>query len=77
MLKAAKSKRQLKTYSNDTKEIAVEAVATGRMTSYKAEKFYGVPSATIRSVVKGKQPLKTKLGPKTVLTEEQETKLAK
>ncbi len=74
ILKAGKRRRQ---YTDDVKQIAVEAVAQGRMSSYKASKCYGVPSGTIRSVVKGTQPLHAKMGPRTVLTDEQETKLAK
>ncbi len=68
---------QYKTYSQDVKEIAVQAVAEGRTTCYKAEQCYGVPAATIRRVVNGSHAVDVKMGPKTVLSMEQENKLAK
>ncbi len=67
---------EYKTYTQDVKEIAVRAVAEGRMTCYKAQQCYGVPAATIRRVVNGSHAVDVKMGPKTVLSMEQENKLA-
>ena len=65
-----------KLWSPESMEAAVELIKRGDGGLRDAARFYNVPVETLRRRVEGKVQLHCRPGPPTVLTEEEEARLA-
>ncbi|XP_039275965.1 uncharacterized protein LOC120349601 [Nilaparvata lugens] len=55
-------------YTIDTLQKAIEEVKAGRISSNKASKEYGIPKGTLIKKLHSNEPLRLKMGPSSVLT---------
>lgn len=64
-------------YSEKALELAIEEIRSGQISQNAASKKYNIPKGTLNNKIRNSVPLERRMGPPTILTHEEETKLEK